>query len=93
MRPAMRCAKYMTAVVLAAALLASASGCSFIFDFTECDAPADCRQFDDADQGEFYTCSADNKCVLEPQRECRADADCADGQFCESDGTCAEPSS
>jgi hypothetical protein len=83
--------RYAAAAVMAGALVAGAAGCSFIFDFTECEADADCQQFDSPEAGEFYVCSADDKCVLEPERECRTDAHCADGQTCDvASGVCGE---
>lgn len=63
---------------------ALAGGCSFIFDFQECETTQDCAGFDDAQAGEFFVCSNANKCVLEVERECREDADCpqASGLIC-----------
>lgn len=75
-------------------LLVATPGCSFIFDFTECEANEDCRQFDEPDQEEFFVCSTDNKCVLEPERQCRVDDHCAEGQTCNaSEGTCTQSGS
>jgi len=63
---------------------ALASGCSFIFDFQECETTQECTAFDDAEAKEFFVCSNANKCVLEVERECRQDADCpeAAGLIC-----------
>ncbi len=90
----MRKAGYIMALGLLVALLMGAAGCSFIFDFTECKTNADCQQFDNPAQGEFFMCSQDDKCVLEPERECRADTDCPSGQSCNADsGKCSGSSS
>lgn len=81
--------RFAVIVLLAGVLLTASTGCSFIFDFTECEANADCEQFDSPDEGEFFVCSPDEKCVLEPERECRVDAHCGDGESCdEASGTC-----
>jgi hypothetical protein len=85
----MRLVNYIAALVLMVALLVSASGCSFILDFAECEVDRDCQTFDDPGAGEFFVCSSDEKCVLEPQRECREDAHCSGEASCE-DGQCAE---
>lgn len=82
--------RYALAAMLAGALVAGSAGCSYIFDFTECEANADCEQFDSPDEGEFFVCSPDEKCVLEPERECRVDAHCGEAESCdEASGTCS----
>ncbi len=87
----MKMRRFAQILSLAAALALGASGCSFLFDFTECEADGDCQQFDHPAEGEFFVCSADNKCVIEPERQCRTDAHCPDGQTCQQDpGTCSE---
>lgn len=63
---------------------AASAGCSFLFDFDECKAAADCTQFDEAAEQKFFTCSNANKCVLDTSIECRRDAHCTgSGQTCE----------
>lgn len=85
----MQLVKYSAAMVLMAALLGGAPGCSFILDFAECEVDQDCRVFEDPGAGEFFVCSSDEKCVLEPQRECREDAHCSGEASCD-DGRCAQ---
>jgi hypothetical protein len=84
----------LTAAICIAAVVGLASGCSFIFDFDECESHADCVQFDKPLQGEFYACSNANKCVLDVERRCRVDSHCAQsGQVCEQEtGRCVQPS-
>ena len=80
---------YLTVLVGALGL----ASCSFIFDFTECSVDEDCRSFDNPQEAEFFVCSADNKCVLEPERRCREDAHCDGSQVCQqAEGTCVQPS-
>src|SRR5690554_686077 len=87
-------ARFRTALaglLLLLSLAGLASGCSFIFDFQECDTTEECVAFDDAQAKEFFVCSNANKCVLEVERECREDADCteASGTICAVDtGKC-----
>jgi hypothetical protein len=85
--------KSLAHVLLCATLLVSLaaglSGCSFIFDFTECGADQDCHSFDDPGANEYFMCSAEDKCVLEPERECRTDDHCDASQSCEQ-GACAD---
>lgn len=69
-----------------------AGGCSFIFDFNECESTADCVTFDEPDDGAFFVCSNAKKCVLEVERECREDAHCSSstaGPICQAEsGKC-----
>lgn len=74
------------AVLLVALSTVGAVGCSFVLDFEECEASEDCRRFEQPDEGEFLVCS-DEKCVVDPQRECRRDSHCDDDRQCQS-GEC-----
>lgn len=80
----MQHAKRLTfCAALITALLCVAPGCSYIFDFAECESNEECERFDAPEDGEFFVCS-EEKCVLEPQRECREDTHCAAGQTCKN---------
>jgi hypothetical protein len=81
--------RWFVGALLVGAVFAGASGCSFIFDFTECEANADCESFDDPGAGEFFMCSPQEKCVVEPERQCRIDSHCDDPQTCKQ-GVCAD---
>lgn len=85
----MRLVKHSAALVLMGVLLVSTPGCSFILDFAECEVDQDCQTFDDPGAGELFVCSSEEKCVLDPQRECREDAHCGGEASCD-DGQCAE---
>ena len=73
-----------TGLLLAVSALA---GCSLRFDFTECEVPEDCRQFESP--GVHYTCVS-NRCAADPGVQCRATSDCGGDEVC-ADNIC-EPS-
>ena len=64
------------------------SACSLRYDFTECSADSDCSRLETTGQSDplnnaLYECQ-NQECVVVPDWDCRTDADCANGQNCES---------
>ena len=70
---------------LVLALLASVwASCTLRYDFTECEVDGDCRSIEEPNADKFYICS-DNRCVRDPEIDCRKNADCPlAGQTCEN---------
>jgi branched-chain amino acid transport system substrate-binding protein len=76
--------------LVAAFGIAVAVSCSLRYDFTECNSDSDCYNFDDPENGTFYTCGADDTCqpVDDSDFECRNDEQCGTGRTCNRENQC-----